>query len=196
MTEAILEGITMLDKLLVIFLLVFAHPIVHSIAQAQEQALAPQEISVRNAVLAFYQMSKGGRNREMEASLISEELHALLQLAKAMEGRSAREIKVSDHPTDKPLLLEGALFTPDYEGFSRLVSIENIRQEKGAYLADVKLIYDHATPPYAWTDTAVIILEDERWKVDDVLFHDSTSSETNSVKQNLRNFAGICQRQR
>jgi hypothetical protein len=183
-----LKGIAMLGKRLVMFLLIFvcAAPI-----QAQEQASALEEGAVRDAVLAFYQASQGGTkgetNQEISARLISEELHALLRLVQAVGRRSVREIKASDSPTDKPIMIEGFLFTWLYEGYDKLVSIENIRKERSMYLADVNLLYNGAQPPLAWTDTAVIVLEDGRWKVDDVLYDPRHSK--SSVKRELRSLA-------
>jgi hypothetical protein len=174
---------TMLNKRFMLFLLAFVCS-----APLQAREAAPQEDAVREAVLAFYQASRHGSHAGMSAQLVSEELHALLRLADAVESRSARAVAVSDFPTDKPLMLEGAIFTPYSEGYSRLISIENIRKERNTYRADVRLIYE-SEEPLVWTDTAVVVLEDGRWKVDDVLFYYSATSETRSVKQNLRDFA-------
>ncbi|MDR1062764.1 MAG: hypothetical protein LBL48_02325 [Azoarcus sp.] len=162
-------------------------------AQAQNEVLARQEASaVKNAVSAFYRAAQGGRNfRKMDTRLVSEELNALFQLAKAVEKRSAREISASDHPADKPLLLEGAVLTPYYEGYNKVLVIENIRKMGSAYRADVKLTYDLEQPQFVWTDTTVVVREDGRWRVDDVLFQQNETGAGGSVKGTLRDFAGV-----
>ncbi|MDR1227906.1 MAG: hypothetical protein LBK55_02635 [Azoarcus sp.] len=127
----------------------------------------------------------------MDTRLVSEELDALFRLAKAVEKRSAREIGASDHPTDKPPLLEGAVLTPYYEGYNKVLAIENIRKMGSAYRADVILAYDLEQPQLVWTDTAVVVRENGRWRVDDVLFPQNETGAGGSVKGALRDFAGV-----
>ena len=159
-----------------------------SYAQAQEQVPAGSDASaVEQAVSQFYQAAQGGWDYfKIDSGLISEELAALLRLAQAVEKRSAREIEASDTPTDKPDIIEGAFFTPFYEGYTKVLAIDNVRKVRDTYLADVKLSYDTESKPTVWTDTAVLVWEDNSWKIDNIRFH---SSETDSVKKNLYLFA-------
>ena len=161
--------------------------------QAQEPSPTQQETaSVTSTVSRFYQAILKERDyRKLDTDLFSEELNALLQLAKAVENRSAKEVAASDRPTDKPYMFEGAIFAPLYEGFSRVIAIENVRKTKTDWLADVRLSYD-SVPPLAWTDTAVVVLENGRWKIDNVLFHKNESFEEGSAKRSLRAFGTGC----
>jgi hypothetical protein len=166
---------------------------------AQAQALLnPQEANaVRNVVMAFYGAAPGGRDYcQLDARLISEELNALLQLVKAIENRSAREVEASEHPTDKPRMLEGSVTTPIYEGYSRVIAIGNPRKTGNTYRVDIKLAYGLEAPVFVWTDTAVLIQEDGRWKVDDILFNQTEEKDIDvgSTKETLRDFAGMCRR--
>ena len=159
-----------------------------SYAQAQEQASAGSDASaVEQAVSKFYQAAQGGWNYfEIDSRLISEELAALLRLAQAVEKRSAREIEASDTPTDKPDIIEGAFLTPFYEGYTKVLAIDNLRKVRDTYLADVKLLNDAESEPNVWTDTAVLVWEDDCWKIDNIRFH---GNETDSVKKRLHLFA-------
>jgi len=148
-------------------------------------APAQETAAVKSAVATFYRAADGGHNyRKLDAKLISAELNALLQLGEAVEKRSAREIAASDWPSDKPLLLEGAILTSIYEGYSKVLDIGNLRAAKGVYQVDVKLRYDRETEIYDWTDTVVVVHEEGRWKVDDILLSDGKES----LKRNLRCF--------
>lgn len=163
-------------------------------SSGKAEELTPYEtVSIRSVISDFYKTAQGGKNyRNMDISLISEELNVLIQLAKVVEKRSAQQIKMSNMPTDKPLLIEGAIFTPYYEGYSKLLSIEDARKTKSTYFAEVKLVYDREQPTLTWTDTVVVVIENGHWKVDDILFHGIKPSEAASVKQILRSFACRC----
>jgi hypothetical protein len=173
------------------FLLLFALMLA-PVVRAQGGSLTTSETSaIQSVVSAFYHAVKGGTNyRQMDVHLVSEELHALFQLAQAVERRSAREIKASDHPTDRPLGLEGAVFTPYYEGYNKVLAIGSIRKAGSGYLVEVKLLNDAEQPRLAWTDTAVVIREDGHWKVDDVLLQQDGAADDDSIKAMLHRFAG------
>jgi hypothetical protein len=156
------------------------------------EELTPHEIhSVQSLVVEFYKAAHGGHNyNNMDVNLISEELNALIRLARAVEKRSSRYIQESDTPTDKPRLMEGALFSDHYEGYSQLRAIKKISKRKSAYFAEVELVYDREPPELVWTDTVVVIVEDGRWKVDNILFQEAHEPPDGaSVKQVLRSFS-------
>jgi hypothetical protein len=166
-------------------------------ARAQEASPPPETAEtplIRAAVADFYAAAQGGSNvRNMDARLISQELRALIQLAIAVERRNTRQVAASDNPTAKPRLLEGAVFTPHYEGYSRLLAIRGVRKDESTYWqgwAEVELIYDPEPPALLWRDRVSVVLEDGRWRVDDIRFG-VEPEETESVKQILHDFAGI-----
>jgi hypothetical protein len=184
----------MLPRHFSVWLLLLALMFAPAVQAQNEPLTAPEADAIQRAVSEFYRMAQGGTNYwKMDTRLVSEELNALLQLAKAVERRSACEIEASDYPTDKPQLLEGAALTPYYEGYSAVLAIENIRKTGDTCRADVKLVYDREQLRHVWTNTAVVVWEEGRWKVDDILFLQNETGVDGSVKKMLRDFASVGQ---
>jgi hypothetical protein len=181
------KGISMPGKFIFAFVL-FCTFFVLSGACASEAA-ADEGANVLAAVSGFYKGAQGGRNyRNIGKSPVSNDLYALLQHAKEAEKCNAKEVAESDQPTDKPALLEVALFSSVYEGYSKVLAIRPSINQKHLYMADVDLVYDGEPPPLVWTDTAVVVYENGSWKVDGILFHGVDSKDEGSVKHILHVF--------
>ena len=156
--------------------------------------LGCSENGVRQVVEAFYQsrrVSSGWAKHfaNVDAALISRKLYALIQEAAAEEARSAREIQNSDHPTDKPKMFEGDLYSNLYEGYSAIDAIRIIRALEDGYLVEVTLANRHYSEPWVWTDTVFVIEEPEGlWKIDDIYYAGKGSHAGDRLKKVLQSF--------
>lgn len=118
-----------------------------------------------NAAKQFFQGYRGDY-RQADQVFLSRALVAALQSAAEGEKESATRIKASEFPTDKPLLLEGEIFTGLYEGFTSFeVGPEGVKD--GQTVVEVRF----RNEPYnvTWTDEVVLVDEDG-WKIDDVRY--------------------------
>ena len=104
---------------------------------------------------------------EIDSSLFSKDLVGHLHLVRQTTERDRARILDSEHPTDKPLLLEGAVFSSLYDGYSRF-SVREVHIRGTKAEAIVEFQYD-SEPVEIWTDRVALVRE-ERWLIDNVVF--------------------------
>lgn len=93
-------------------------------------------------------------------------LSSMLDRAAAAEKADRERVRKSDHPTDKPNLIEGEIFTSLYEGYDKYKIAGVIRK------GDVCLVpvnFSNTTYKVDWQDT-VVLKKEQGWKIDNVLF--------------------------
>ncbi|SQB28810.1 hypothetical protein [Chryseobacterium jejuense] len=78
-------------------------------------------------------------------------------------------MKNSDHPDEKPLIFEGAIFSSLYEGYTGY-TIKSIRIHDKTAEALVQFEYNTAFPKESWTDVIQLIDTDKGWKIDNIIF--------------------------
>ena len=120
--------------------------------------------AVEEAVLAFY----AGRptHRDVDHKLLSSGLAALLDAALEAEDRDRARVKASEHPDEKPMLIEGDIFTSLYEGQNR-ASVEHVEFGGGGALA--RVAFENTDYHIAWTDE-VALVDEGGWKIDNVIY--------------------------
>lgn len=118
------------------------------------------------AVVDGFFSSYRGNFREADSARLSQALAAALQSVVDGEKESAARVKASDFPNDKPLILEGEVFTGLYEGFTAFEIIGETASE-GQTVVRVRF----RNEPYnvTWTDE-VVLVEENGWKIDDVRY--------------------------
>lgn len=122
---------------------------------------------------------------EVDQTALSSELGGLLQQAMEAEKNDAVATKNGPFPTDKPLLIEGDIFSSLYEGRTN-ATIQTININKQQ--AKAVLALENKSYNMQWTDTVVLVKEQEAWKIDDVLYgHPNNLSSTRKV---LNSFLG------
>jgi hypothetical protein len=95
---------------------------------------------------------------------LSDTLRGLLAAARRMHDAEARRA-----PGEKPSFTDGDLFSSLFEGPSRFEVL--VADTSGPpYRVPVRLSYDGATPPVTWTDTALVVRENDRLVVGDIVF--------------------------
>jgi hypothetical protein len=107
--------------------------------------------------------------RAKYAPYISQGLNTLLMQARAAEEKFSRANK------DVPPLIEGDLFTSNFEGATAYKIGACSGDAKTGHCA-IQLTYDPGKTnnpkdkPFTWTDTAYLVNSAEGWKIDDIGF--------------------------
>lgn len=122
--------------------------------------------------------------------MFSPEVEKTFQEAINTSKADIENVKKSDHPTDKPLLMEGSIFTSLYEGYTRykIKSIAVMKGTKPAYMtADVTISLENSNYPNEkdakWIDTIQLVNSlDSGWKIDNIKFNNG------NLKSNLNSF--------
>lgn len=118
---------------------------------------------INESVDSFYKSYKGNF-READSRYLSEDLAATIRKVIDFEKKSTAFTKNSNHPTDKPQLMEGDLFVSLYEGYTNF-NIKEIKQYDNK--ASVIIEFVNSNYQISWTDEVVLIKENN-WKIDDV----------------------------
>jgi len=121
-------------------------------------------ISAMGAASLFGQ---GSTNKVEGTLMLSKKTYALKQ-AVAYETTIDDE-EASTAPGEKPSFTDGDLFSSLFEGPTRYEVL--VADTSGPpYRVPVRLTYDGATPAVSWTDTALVVRENDRLVVGDIVF--------------------------
>ncbi|MEF9966418.1 MAG: hypothetical protein RR749_09035 [Comamonas sp.] len=108
--------------------------------------------------------------------LFSPALEKTLQQAVDASIADIEKIAKSDHPTDKPALLEGSIFTSLYEGFTsyKITSIDISPDTSASNLqADVLVTLENTrvSPSIHWTDSVHLrSISNNGWRIENIKF--------------------------
>jgi hypothetical protein len=121
-------------------------------------------------------------------SLFSPELKKIIEDAVNASKADIERIKKSEYPADKPFLLEGSVFTSQYEGFTsyKIKKIHTPDPSGKSIKADVELENAAFSPKTVWTDQIQLIKIDGTWKIDNINFGDNP--DIKDLKTGLQNF--------
>jgi hypothetical protein len=140
-----------------------------------------QEVEIKQIVEGFYS-GYDGNFRTADTAMISNKLADLIRQAVEKEIDEAEKMKESETPTDKPMMIEGDVFTSLYEGQDS-VSIEKISME--GQVAHVKVMFQNTKYNYRWSDQIILIKENSKWKIDNVLYG-GQSQDIPNLQSNLK----------
>ncbi|SHL63498.1 Protein of unknown function [Chryseobacterium contaminans] len=124
-------------------------------------------------------------NKPIADNLFSPELKKTLEAAINASKADIEKVKNSDHPDEKPLIFEGAIFSSLYEGYNGY-SVKSIQLHDQTAEALVQFEYNMVSPKVLWTDKIQLINSDKGWKVDNIVFDSIGSSK--DLKTSLKNF--------
>lgn len=141
-----------------------------------------QEAEIKNNVEGFYS-GYDGNFRTADTAMISNKLKGLINKAIEKEIYEAKKMKESDFPTDKPMMIEGDVFTSLYEGQDS-VSIEEILME--GQVAHVKVMFQNTAYNHSWSDQIILIKENNTWKIDNVVY-EGQRQDIPDLQSNLKN---------
>lgn len=122
------------------------------------------EAKIIKTINAFYKNPNDFRN--MDRKLVTKELGSLMNKAAGREIVEVEKVKNSNSPTDKPLCIEGDVFSSLYEGQDSL-SIIDIKIEKTVATATVE--FTNTQFKTTWKDE-VVLQNENGWKIDNVMF--------------------------
>ncbi len=140
---------------------------------------------IRNVVDKTYtQLITNIDFRQIDSSYLSSELNLLIKRNNEIELAELKKMKQLQS-TDKPPMIEGDLFSSNYEGATSFESTSIVIHENKTAEVVMEFEYKNTNPVYHWSDTIQIINENNSWKIDDVYYfnHDtSTLSMKNTIK--------------
>jgi hypothetical protein len=125
------------------------------------------DISAANKTISdFYANYKPGDYRVADKSLLSKGLNEKIEAAALKQKEDAGRLK-SIGSTDKPLMIEGDIYTSLMEGATSHQIVHTVVYNN-TVKAEVKFTNQHYNQ--TWSDTIVLIQEDNHWKIDDILY--------------------------
>lgn len=126
-------------------------------------------------------------HKPFSSSLFSPELKKVLEEAVNASKADIEKVKKSDHPDEKPLLFEGAVFSSLYEGYtSYKIKSVTINPSGTSSIAAVDFEYTLSPPTVTWTDKVYLIKSGHEWKIDDIKFDSIGNSK--DLKASLKDF--------
>jgi hypothetical protein len=149
------------------------------------------EPEIREKVSKLYnlysQSNEALYDRPIPKDLFSSDLEEIIKKAVYISKEDIEKVKKSKYPTDKPLILEGELFSSLYEGYTTY-KIKSVNIIANTANVSVDFQYDKVSPQIVWTDTIhLIITDDKHWKIDNITFNNSISTATD-LKNSLDGF--------
>ena len=108
-------------------------------------------------------------NQVISGDLFSKDLKKVLEDAIHASKADIEKVKNSDHPDEKPLIFEGAMFSSLYEGYTGY-TIKSVTTHDKTAEALVEFEYNMATPKVTWTDTLHLINTEKGWRIDNITF--------------------------
>ncbi len=105
-------------------------------------------------------------NKLLNTHVFSTELNDLIEKSRLVEEMDRARIKHSEYPNDKPLLIEGEIFTSVYEGYSSYL-IKDIHIDNNKARAIVS--FSNGYYQLNWKDT-IDLIQENGWKMDNVEF--------------------------
>ena len=94
-----------------------------------------------------------------------EKINAVRKITKDDEERIAK----SAFPTDKPIMIEGNFLTSKWNYSYTTYAVKEIKIDKNEARVLIDFVNLTTTPEIKWSDTAILVNENG-WKVDDVLY--------------------------
>ena len=145
----------------------------------------PNNALIKENTESFFSTTR--MHNEVDQQALSTELATLLQQVIEAEKNDAMLTQSGPYPTDKPMLIEGDIFSSLYEGRTG-ATVQKILLNGN----QAKVILRLENKPYdtQWTDTAVLIKEGNTWKIDDVLYGQNNNIGSTSLV--LNNFLNAC----
>ncbi|MFS4472507.1 hypothetical protein [Chryseobacterium sp. T20] len=137
-----------------------------------QPALSPESAITEKVNELYTQYGKSNEaiyNKPIPDSLFSQDLKKVLDNAINASKADIERVKKSDHPDEKPLIFEGAIFSSLYEGFTSY-TIKSVKIQDKTAEALVSFEYDMGSPKETWMDTVHLIHTEKGWRVDNVTF--------------------------
>lgn len=116
-------------------------------------------------------------------NVFSNRLYIILKQSRAVTEADTQRIATSQYPDDKPLLIEGNIFSSLYEGYTSY-NIESVIEESNHATATIGFV--NSDYKEQWTDS-ILLAREENWKIDNVIY-DKDLSQEGSLQELLTSF--------
>ena len=146
--------------------------------------------SPADVVQKIYSAPNPFRNEKLDSALFSKDLYQLITQSKKTEQKSRETIRMSKAPTDKPLLIEGEVFSSLYEGYTGFKVLATDVVKDTALLS---VEFTNQSYQQVWTDKVRLIAVAGSWKLDNVIY--SKASSQPDLQQLLRAFVAAGQQE-
>lgn len=141
---------------------------------------------VNQLYIQYGKSNKAVYNKPISNDLFSPELKKTLETAINASKADIEKVKNCDHPDEKPLIFEGAIFSSLYEGYNGY-SIKSIDVHGQTAEALVQFEYNMTSPKVLWKDKIQLIDSDKGWKIDNIVF-DKKVNNSQDLKTSLKEF--------
>ncbi|MCJ7932070.1 MAG: hypothetical protein MUW56_00130 [Chryseobacterium sp.] len=132
-------------------------------------------IKVNELYTKYGQSNEAIYNQPVPDDLFSQDLKKALEDAIKASKADIEKVKSSDHPDEKPLVFEGAIFSSLYEGFtSYKIKSVTIKDKRAQVL--VAFEYNMASPKVTWSDTIHLTDTEKGWRIDNITFDKTGNS--------------------
>lgn len=128
----------------------------------------------------FYGSYKGDHKKADKESL-SEELKVLIQKTEFKEINEIHKTQNSLYSDEKPLMIEGDIFTSMYEGMTEM-NVSDINIEGST--AKVLVEFENKKFKQKWKDI-VVLKKENGWKIDDVIYENNGGTLKSYLKEFL-----------
>ena len=144
-----------------------AHTLIAMFILCFINACSIKKMDSANATInAFYSKYKPGDYRVVDKSLLSATLVAKIEAAALKQKEDASRLK-SIGSTDKPLMIEGDIYTSLMEGATSHQIVHAVI-DNNTVKAEIKFTNQYYNK--TWSDTIVLIQEENHWKIDDIFY--------------------------
>jgi hypothetical protein len=150
-----------------IYIIRFTNLITIIVAFSLVYACSGVDINAANKTISnFYLNYKPGDYRVVDKRLLSATLIEKIEAAALKQKEDASRLK-SIGSTDKPLMIEGDIYTSLMEGTTSHQIVHAV-VDNNTVKAEVKFTNQYYNK--TWSDTVLLIQEDNHWKIDDIFY--------------------------
>lgn len=143
--------------------------------------IVPDQKEIENKIHSLYAMKESIYEVVVDTSLFSKDLVEELNNLKRVRKMDEERIRRSEHPGDKPIMIEGSIFSSLMDGYTEY-AIKGISIEDSSAEVMVEFIYP-SDPVEKWQDKVVLVNE-KGWKINDVIFSSPMTKDKN-LKERL-----------
>ena len=146
-----------------------------------------KEKEVNKTIDSFFD-SYQSNFRKADPTFITKNLSDKINQSIVKEKTSANQLKAIAS-SDKPLMIEGDIFTNLYEGYTQYKIVNTTVEEQKAYVTILftNKNYDNIS----WIDTVFLIKEKLVWKIDNVFYADKLKKTAASLQAYLDSFLNL-----
>lgn len=164
-----------MKKYISIYLLIF-------LTMISCNSIGSDQTEIEKNIEHLYSMRESIYVVALDKNLFSRKLVHELNNLKLIRKMDEERISNNEHPTDKPFMIEGSIFSSLMDGYTeysrKYISIEDSSAE-----GIVDFVY-RSDPPEKWQDK-VILFKENGWKIEDVIFSSEMTKDKN-LKERIK----------